>query len=305
MRRLGFALLALCGALMAAPAALGAGSGGGGGDVLIPRGPDIDPGAEYRAGLHALQAQQYPDAISHFRAALRVTPNHAMTNYLYGLALIGNNDSGAARRPLERAVRDSATPPDAWLQLGLVYLQAHDREHAQDQLTALTAMLSGCGATCGDERRQLIQNAHDQLQHALEQGGDPAQPTTGWLPPGDADGRALFAEAVGYINAQRYADALVTLERAQAVIGPQPDVLNYMGFANRKLGHYSEALGYYGQALLIDPHHRGANEYLGELYLEMGRMGEARHQLAVLDGLCPYGCAEREELARWISLASN
>ena len=110
---------------------------------------------------------------------------------------------------------------------------------------------------------------------------------------------------MGYINAQRYADALATLERAQAVIGPQPDVLNYMGFANRKLGHYSEALGYYGQALLIDPHHRGANEYLGELYLEMGRMGEARHQLAVLDGLCPYGCAEREELARWISLASN
>jgi hypothetical protein len=45
-------------------------------------------------------------------------------------------------------------------------------------------------------------------------------------------------------------------------------------------------------------------DYLGELYLQIGRTADARRQLAKLDRLCPYGCAQREELARWI-VASN
>ena len=49
----------------------------------------------------------------------------------------------------------------------------------------------------------------------------------------------------------------------------------------------------------------GATEYLGELYIQMGDLGRARRQLARLDDLCAYGCAQREELARWIETASE
>ena len=33
-----------------------------------------------------------------------------------------------------------------------------------------------------------------------------------------------------------------------------------------------QALAHYGKALELKPEHRGANEYLGELYLDLGRM---------------------------------
>ncbi len=100
-------------------------------------------------------------------------------------------------------------------------------------------------------------------------------------------------------------DGLAALDIAEAAIGPHADILNYKGFASRRLGRYDAALAYYNEALALDPNHLGVNEYLGELYLQMGRVDDARRQLARLDDLCAYGCAQREELARWIDLASN
>ena len=93
------------------------------------------------------------------------------------------------------------------------------------------------------------------------------------------------------------------LQRAYAAVGPHPDVLNYMGFVSRKMGRYEDALAYYGEALRLDPNHLGATEYLGELYIQLGEFDHARAQLARLDQLCAYACAERDELARWIEIA--
>ncbi|MEE8166960.1 MAG: tetratricopeptide repeat protein, partial [Myxococcota bacterium] len=85
-----------------------------------------------------------------------------------------------------------------------------------------------------------------------------------------------------------------------AKIGPVPDVLNYLGYAHRRLGRFDESLAYYQQALALDPMHRGANEYLGELFVELGEMDRAEERLAVLDRACPFGCAEYEDLKRRI-----
>ncbi len=53
---------------------------------------------------------------------------------------------------------------------------------------------------------------------------------------------------------------------------------------------------YYDQALTIDPKHKGANEYLGELYLKLGQLEKAEAQLARLDDICTFGCEEYDEL---------
>ncbi|MEQ8750527.1 MAG: tetratricopeptide repeat protein, partial [Amphiplicatus sp.] len=74
---------------------------------------------------------------------------------------------------------------------------------------------------------------------------------------------------------------------------------------NRKLGRIEQAQDYYAQALAIDPDHLGANEYLGELYLEINEIEKARRQLAKLDALCAFGCAEREDLARLIEIKES
>jgi tetratricopeptide (TPR) repeat protein len=267
-------------------------------------GSSVNPAEAYQRGVAALQAQNYETAIREFRAVTRAIPNEPTAQYLLGLSYIGAGQHEDARRPLERATRRDEAPPDAWRQLGIVYLAQGDRAKAEEQMAALTSMLSECGADCGDARRVQIEAAKTQLQLALDAAQAPAaNPTTGWLPPGVGEGRAAYANAVGLINGARYEEALAALAAAREAIGPHPDVFNYMGFANRKLGRYDTALSYYGRALTLDPDHRGANEYLGELYIEMGRLDDARRQLAVLDRLCAYGCAEREELARWIVAA--
>ena len=115
-----------------------------------------------------------------------------------------------------------------------------------------------------------------------------------------------YAEAVGLINQERYAEAFAALERTQAAVGPHADVLNYMGFTSRKLGRLDAGAWAIiarrcGSIRTI----LGATEYLGELYIQMGQLDRARTQLARLDELCAYGCAQREELARWIEDAAE
>lgn len=76
------------------------------------------------------------------------------------------------------------------------------------------------------------------------------------------------------------------------------DVYNLLGFSLRKSGDYTQALTYYKKALDFDPDHKGAREYLGELYVETKQPEKAREQLAVLVRLCPTGCEEREDLEK-------
>ena len=79
------------------------------------------------------------------------------------------------------------------------------------------------------------------------------------------------------------------------------DVYSLMGFSLRKLGDYPTALTFYRKALDFNADHKGAREYLGELYVDMGDLPKAREQLAVLTRLCPQGCEEREDLEKLLA----
>ena len=113
-------------------------------------------------------------------------------------------------------------------------------------------------------------------------------------------GDGAYVRAVSLINEHRYQDALAALDRAQAAFGPHPDILTYSGYVWRKLGRLDEAERYYRAALAIAPSHRGATEYYGELKVIEGDMAGARALLARLDRQCAFGCAEAEDLRRWI-----
>jgi hypothetical protein len=62
------------------------------------------------------------------------------------------------------------------------------------------------------------------------------------------------------------------------------------------LGDTGKAFEHYRIALKIDPKHRGANEYLGELYLETDQLVKAEERLKVLDKACRWGCEEYDDL---------
>jgi tetratricopeptide (TPR) repeat protein len=81
------------------------------------------------------------------------------------------------------------------------------------------------------------------------------------------------------------------------------DVYNLMGFSLRKTGDYKQAYTFYRKALDFDPEHKGALEYLGELYVETGQLDKAKQNVALLKKLCPSGCEELEDLEKAVATA--
>ncbi len=110
--------------------------------------------------------------------------------------------------------------------------------------------------------------------------------------PGDPN----FARAKAMIEARDYKGALPLLQQVVTKDPKNADAYNLMGFATRKSGDPNGSLVYYQQALAIDSRHIGAYEYLGEAYLMLGRLPEAEQQLARLNSLCTFGCAEHRQL---------
>ena len=102
------------------------------------------------------------------------------------------------------------------------------------------------------------------------------------------------------IAAKDYAGALDEL-RGLAEDNQQADVYNLMGFTLRKTGDFKTSLTYYTKALELQPDHKAAREYLGELYVETGDMDKAKEQLASLTRLCPAGCEELDDLQKAIA----
>ena len=81
------------------------------------------------------------------------------------------------------------------------------------------------------------------------------------------------------------------------------DVYNLMGFSLRKTGDYKQAYTFYRKALDFNPEHKGALEYLGELYVETGQVEKARENVVLLKKLCPSGCEELADLEKAIAAA--
>ena len=63
------------------------------------------------------------------------------------------------------------------------------------------------------------------------------------------------------------------------VVGLDPKMYvawNYLGFANRHLGHYEDALSSYAKALELNPAYPDAIEYRGEAYLGLNQIDDAK-----------------------------
>ena len=113
-----------------------------------------------------------------------------------------------------------------------------------------------------------------------------------------------FAAGVAAWERQDWAAMVAPLTR---VIRREPwhdDAHSLLGFAHRKLGDYGQSLAHYHRALALNPHHRQALEYLGEAYVEMGRLDEARELLGRLAVACQrvLGAHWRGDCEAWADL---
>jgi tetratricopeptide (TPR) repeat protein len=95
-----------------------------------------------------------------------------------------------------------------------------------------------------------------------------------------------YKQAKDLIDDEKYAKAIPLLQQSIKEKGEYADALNLLGYSNRKLGDKAKAMTYYTKALNLEPQHLGANEYLGELYLELNDLPKAQARLAILKGAC-------------------
>jgi tetratricopeptide (TPR) repeat protein len=75
-----------------------------------------------------------------------------------------------------------------------------------------------------------------------------------------------------------------------------PEVLNGLGYTNRKLGQFDVAIDYYRQAIAMNPNYAEAREYLGEGYVTMGKIDLAKEQLGEIKRICGTSCEEYADL---------
>ena len=92
---------------------------------------------------------------------------------------------------------------------------------------------------------------------------------------------------------KHYKKAIGYLLKHNKKFPADPDTLNYLGFAHRKIGDYENAEIYYSMGLELDPKHVGINEYMGELFVVTNRLDKAKERLAVLEDC---NCKEYKEL---------
>jgi Flp pilus assembly protein TadD len=304
-------LLAGAVAALGGTAALASGGGGGGvssggGAMPSESGPRYDPAVEYAKAIAALQVKDYKAAA---RAADHVTqaaPKSVDAWRLLGAAKAGASDWKGARRAYEKAVKLS--PDDAVSHAGLGQALGNLKDaKGQAELDWLKAKVQACGSTCPADLKAMTGMVESAVAGTAADAPKPSAllDNRSLLFAGPKAGDAAYIQAVSLINERRYDEALTSLAASATVLGPHPDILTYEGYAWRKKGDFARAESYYRQALAIAPNHVGATEYYGELKVARGDIEGAKLMLAKLDRLCTFGCADAEELRRWIDAGGD
>ncbi len=100
------------------------------------------------------------------------------------------------------------------------------------------------------------------------------------------------------ISAKLWPQALAELRRVNDT--GNADWNNLMGYSLRKSSppDLAGSEKFYNEALRIDPKHKGALEYSGELYLIKGDLPTAEKRLAALNKACTFGCDEYTDLKK-------
>ena len=111
-----------------------------------------------------------------------------------------------------------------------------------------------------------------------------------------SSGPSWQGEAQKEIKAKNYDGAIKTLLAANEP--NSADWNNLLGYAQRKKSSpdLNAAERYYQAALKIDPKHRGALEYYGELFLMKNDLPGAEQMLARLNKVCFFSCEEYRDL---------
>jgi tetratricopeptide (TPR) repeat protein len=120
---------------------------------------------------------------------------------------------------------------------------------------------------------------------------------------GGPSGDPVLASAQAAIGRKDWPAAQAGLQKALAGSPQNAHYHNLYAYSIRKGANPDMTLVFkhYGEALRINPKHRGAHEYVGEAYLMVNDLPKAKQHLAALDKLCFLPCEEHSDLKKAIA----
>lgn len=115
---------------------------------------------------------------------------------------------------------------------------------------------------------------------------------------GMLDDDSIYEAGHDLAMAGRYDEAISVL--TLAANKQDPRILNYLGYSHRHSGRVTVGLGYYEEALRIDPNYTLVREYLGEAHLQIGDLAGAQQQLMEIEKRTGKGSREYGMLSEQI-----
>ena len=107
---------------------------------------------------------------------------------------------------------------------------------------------------------------------------------------------AGYDKALKLIKNKNFAEAIPVLHKIEAYAKKDADVQNLLGFSYRKTNQLDKAGHHYERALTLEPDHKGALEYQGELFLMLKDRASAEANLEKLKRVCKFGCEALDDL---------
>jgi Flp pilus assembly protein TadD len=131
-------------------------------------------------------------------------------------------------------------------------------------------------------------------------------PGTGAADPTEDDATAVkldpdYTAGKQALDAKDWSTAITSLNSAALRDTRNADIQNYLGYAYRNAGQLELAFRHYQRALMLNPRHRGAHEYVGEAYLIVHNLAKAEEHLAALQKICLIPCEEYADLQKKIA----
>ena len=105
------------------------------------------------------------------------------------------------------------------------------------------------------------------------------------------------------LYSDQFSQALTQVRLLDNEYPDNADINNYYGFIYRKMGQYGQSGQFYKKALQLDPRHKGALEYQGELFIKTNKKELAEKNLILLKNICGTFCPEYKKLEKALKKA--
>ncbi|MBI2505052.1 MAG: tetratricopeptide repeat protein [Candidatus Latescibacteria bacterium] len=223
------------------------------------------------AGLESMQHRDYHLALSHYRAAIRLEPRHALSYRHLGLALHLLQHPDEAIQAYQEAIRLDPQLAPAYNDLALVFSKQRNEHEKAVQLLQKAAEIAPQEKIYAYNLAQI----HFTLGQYAEAAGGFERAAV--LDPNSA--LTLFSLGRTQARRGRGAEAEGHLKRALEINPDYAEAYFELGAVYEHQGRLVQAAEMYERCIEKNPQYRHAHYALGQTYLKQGKSGEAREAL--------------------------